>query len=165
LLVVVAAIVCLVAGMTNDLLFALITFAFASSITPGPNNLMLMASGANYGFRRTLPHRRSPRSEGGHRQALYVPASRRLSMGEPQGMVYGDHRNYRLHTCQHVGHTGGGARGADLCLGQLAVGCCLGLAGRASQALFGHGIAVADVQHHDGRAFGHLTLSNATGLI
>lgn len=31
-------------------------FALASSITPGPNNLMLMASGANFGLRRTLPH-------------------------------------------------------------------------------------------------------------
>lgn len=42
--------------MTNEILFALVGFAFASSITPGPNNLMLMASGANYGLRRTLPH-------------------------------------------------------------------------------------------------------------
>lgn len=42
--------------MTFDFLPALITFAFVSSITPGPNNLMLMASGANYGFRRSLPH-------------------------------------------------------------------------------------------------------------
>lgn len=42
--------------MTHDLLLALITFAFVSSITPGPNNLMLMASGANFGFRRTIPH-------------------------------------------------------------------------------------------------------------
>ena len=42
--------------MTNEILIALIGFAFASSITPGPNNLMLMASGANYGLRRTLPH-------------------------------------------------------------------------------------------------------------
>lgn len=42
--------------MTTEILFALITFAFVSSATPGPNNLMLMASGANYGFRRTLPH-------------------------------------------------------------------------------------------------------------
>ena len=31
-------------------------FAFVSSITPGPNNAMLLASGVNYGFRRTLPH-------------------------------------------------------------------------------------------------------------
>jgi threonine/homoserine/homoserine lactone efflux protein len=42
--------------MTYEILIALIGFALASSITPGPNNLMLMASGANYGLRRTLPH-------------------------------------------------------------------------------------------------------------
>jgi len=42
--------------MTFEILIALILFAFVSSATPGPNNLMLMASGANYGFRRTLPH-------------------------------------------------------------------------------------------------------------
>jgi threonine/homoserine/homoserine lactone efflux protein len=39
-----------------DLLFALIGFAFVSSATPGPNNLMLMASGTNFGFTRTIPH-------------------------------------------------------------------------------------------------------------
>ena len=42
--------------MPFDVLFALVLFAFVSSVTPGPNNLMLMASGANYGLRRTLPH-------------------------------------------------------------------------------------------------------------
>ena len=42
--------------MAQDTLFALCLFAFVSSITPGPNNLMLMASGANFGFRRTVPH-------------------------------------------------------------------------------------------------------------
>ena len=42
--------------MTYDFLTALMAFAFVSSITPGPNNLMLMASGANFGFRRTIPH-------------------------------------------------------------------------------------------------------------
>ncbi len=42
--------------MTYDLLLALAAFAFVSSITPGPNNLMLMASGANFGFRRSIPH-------------------------------------------------------------------------------------------------------------
>ncbi|WP_170469613.1 LysE family translocator [Ruegeria arenilitoris] len=42
--------------MTYDILLALIAFAFVSSITPGPNNLMLMASGANFGFRRSIPH-------------------------------------------------------------------------------------------------------------
>jgi len=34
----------------------LIGFAFVSSVTPGPNNLMLMASGANFGLKRTIPH-------------------------------------------------------------------------------------------------------------
>ena len=42
--------------MSVELLSALALFAFVSSITPGPNNLMLMASGANFGFVRTLPH-------------------------------------------------------------------------------------------------------------
>tara|TARA_R110000751_G_scaffold287127_1_gene391749 strand:- start:165 stop:758 length:594 start_codon:yes stop_codon:yes gene_type:complete len=42
--------------MTVDILLALAAFAFVSSITPGPNNLMLMASGANFGFLRTVPH-------------------------------------------------------------------------------------------------------------
>ena len=41
----------------NDTVFlALATFCFVSSITPGPNNMMLLASGANFGFRRTVPH-------------------------------------------------------------------------------------------------------------
>ncbi|MCV6583954.1 MAG: LysE family translocator [Marinibacterium sp.] len=42
--------------MTYDLVLALSLFALVTSITPGPNNLMLMASGANFGFRRTIPH-------------------------------------------------------------------------------------------------------------
>ena len=42
--------------MTLLNLFAIVSFAFVTSVTPGPNNLMLLASGANFGFRRTLPH-------------------------------------------------------------------------------------------------------------
>ena len=42
--------------MSADLILALAAFALATSITPGPNNLMLMTSGANFGLRRTLPH-------------------------------------------------------------------------------------------------------------
>ena len=42
--------------MTFELFAGLVLFALVSSITPGPNNLMLMASGANFGFKRTLPH-------------------------------------------------------------------------------------------------------------
>ena len=42
--------------MTVDLFLALLLFAFVMSVTPGPNNVMLLASGVNYGFRRSLPH-------------------------------------------------------------------------------------------------------------
>jgi threonine/homoserine/homoserine lactone efflux protein len=42
--------------MNFEVLSALIVFAFVSSITPGPNNLMLMNSGANFGFKKTIPH-------------------------------------------------------------------------------------------------------------
>jgi threonine/homoserine/homoserine lactone efflux protein len=42
--------------MTPEQFAALIGFAFVTSVTPGPNNMMLMASGANFGFRRTIPH-------------------------------------------------------------------------------------------------------------
>lgn len=43
-------------ALTPELLAALALFAFVSSITPGPNNTMLMASGANFGFRASIPH-------------------------------------------------------------------------------------------------------------
>lgn len=42
--------------MPVDTFLALLTFAFVSSITPGPNNVMLLASGVNFGFWRTVPH-------------------------------------------------------------------------------------------------------------
>ena len=38
------------------LLLPLALFAVVTSITPGPNNILLTASGANFGFRRTVPH-------------------------------------------------------------------------------------------------------------
>lgn len=43
-------------SFTFELLAAFVLFAFVSSITPGPNNLMLLASGVNFGFRRSFPH-------------------------------------------------------------------------------------------------------------
>ena len=43
--------------MTSHQLFlAFIVFAVVMFFTPGPNNIMLLASGLNFGFRRTLPH-------------------------------------------------------------------------------------------------------------
>jgi threonine/homoserine/homoserine lactone efflux protein len=41
--------------MTFDALLALSVFAFVTSISPGPSNFMLLTSGANFGFRRTIP--------------------------------------------------------------------------------------------------------------
>ncbi|MBB2971061.1 LysE family translocator [Mesorhizobium sp. RMAD-H1] len=42
--------------MSLEIFFTLVVFAFVTSITPGPNNFMLLASGVNFGFRRTIPH-------------------------------------------------------------------------------------------------------------
>ncbi len=42
--------------MSLELAVALSVFAAVTLFTPGPNNVMLMASGLNFGFRRTLPH-------------------------------------------------------------------------------------------------------------
>jgi threonine/homoserine/homoserine lactone efflux protein len=43
-------------GLPLEHLAALAAFAFVASVTPGPNTLMLLASGGNYGFRATIPH-------------------------------------------------------------------------------------------------------------
>jgi threonine/homoserine/homoserine lactone efflux protein len=42
--------------MTTELLLAFSVYALVSAITPGPNNMMVMASGLNYGLKRTIPH-------------------------------------------------------------------------------------------------------------
>lgn len=42
--------------MPLDTILAFLGFAFASSVTPGPNNMMLVASGVNFGLKRTLWH-------------------------------------------------------------------------------------------------------------
>lgn len=42
--------------MSLDAFLALLVYAFVTSITPGPNNIMLLASGVNFGFVRTIPH-------------------------------------------------------------------------------------------------------------
>lgn len=41
--------------MNFETLSSLIVFAIATSITPGPNNLILVATGVNFGFKKTLP--------------------------------------------------------------------------------------------------------------
>jgi threonine/homoserine/homoserine lactone efflux protein len=39
-----------------EVFLALAGFSFVTSITPGPNNLMLLTSGVNFGFLRSIPH-------------------------------------------------------------------------------------------------------------
>ncbi len=41
--------------MPQDTMIALIGFAFVMSISPGPGNFLLLASGVNFGFLRSLP--------------------------------------------------------------------------------------------------------------
>jgi threonine/homoserine/homoserine lactone efflux protein len=43
-------------AMRLDVFLALLLFCVVASVTPGPNNMMLLASGVNFGVRRTLPH-------------------------------------------------------------------------------------------------------------
>ena len=40
----------------TEILGPLLTLAAATSLTPGPNNVMITASGANFGFARSIPH-------------------------------------------------------------------------------------------------------------
>src|SRR6201981_3921333 len=42
--------------MSQSVLLAFIVFAIVMFFTPGPNNVLLLASGVLFGFRRTLPH-------------------------------------------------------------------------------------------------------------
>ncbi|WP_095080069.1 LysE family translocator [Pseudomonas sp. Irchel s3h17] len=42
--------------LSLDLLLGFALFALVTSITPGPNNTMLLASGVNFGFNRSIPH-------------------------------------------------------------------------------------------------------------
>ncbi len=43
-------------AMSQQLLLAFLVFAIVTLFTPGPNNVMLLSSGLNFGVRRTLPH-------------------------------------------------------------------------------------------------------------
>jgi threonine/homoserine/homoserine lactone efflux protein len=42
--------------MSQQLVVAFTVFAAVAAFTPGPNNTMVLASGLNFGFRRTIPH-------------------------------------------------------------------------------------------------------------
>jgi len=42
--------------MASGTLIGLMLYAFVTSITPGPNNMMVLASSVNFGFVRSVPH-------------------------------------------------------------------------------------------------------------
>ena len=42
--------------MDSATILSVVVFSTVAAFTPGPNNLMLAASGVNYGLRRTMPH-------------------------------------------------------------------------------------------------------------
>jgi len=39
-----------------ELYLAIIIFAVSTTVTPGPNNIMIMTSGLNYGIKKSIPH-------------------------------------------------------------------------------------------------------------
>ncbi len=39
-----------------ELYLAILLFAASTTVTPGPNNIMIMASGLNYGVTKSIPH-------------------------------------------------------------------------------------------------------------
>jgi len=42
--------------MNQQILLGFILYSFVAAITPGPNNIMLLASGLNFGFKRSISH-------------------------------------------------------------------------------------------------------------
>ena len=105
--------------MRQDVLYALILFCFVSGVTPGPNNLMLMTSGVNFGFRRTLPHlmgvvpRLRPDGRAGRRRTrrdLFA------SSGAAADDALGRRRLYAVARLahRHSGRSGRRARGRPL---------------------------------------------------
>ena len=39
-----------------ELYLAIFIFAASTTVTPGPNNIMIMSSGLNYGIKKSMPH-------------------------------------------------------------------------------------------------------------
>lgn len=42
--------------MTHSIFISFLMYSVVTSITPGPNNVMMMTSGLNFGLKRSLPH-------------------------------------------------------------------------------------------------------------
>ena len=105
--------------MSQQILMALVAFAFVTSVTPGPNNVMLMASGANFGMRRTLPHMLGVTLGFGAMVALLGLGVDRLIAGSPAmaetlkwvSMGYMLWLAWKIaHASAPVGHVEAGAR-------------------------------------------------------
>ena len=43
-------------NVVMELILPILLFAISAAITPGPNNIMLMASGLNFGVQKSIPH-------------------------------------------------------------------------------------------------------------
>ncbi len=41
---------------SSTMLLSIASFTLAGTMTPGPNNIMMLSSGLTYGYRKTLPH-------------------------------------------------------------------------------------------------------------
>ena len=41
---------------TFTFVLSIVSFTLATVLTPGPNNIMMLSSGLNFGYKRTLPH-------------------------------------------------------------------------------------------------------------
>ena len=41
---------------TGAMFLSIISFAFATAMSPGPNNFMLLSSGLTFGYQKTMPH-------------------------------------------------------------------------------------------------------------
>ena len=64
----------------------LATYCFVMSITPGPNNVMVTASGVTFGYRRTIPHMLGI-SLGCGFQIRFQRGKSLLCVGQPQSIV------------------------------------------------------------------------------
>lgn len=104
--------------MPLDTFIALLTFAFVASVTPGPNNLMLLASGVNFGYLRTIPHMIGIVGGFGFLQVCIGFGLGALLMAFPQihtalrvlGGAYLLYLSWRIASSSGVGHGKVGAR-------------------------------------------------------
>jgi len=127
---------------------------------------MLMASGANYGLRRTLPHMLGISL--GHMVMVFAvgvfllrvfsqfPALN-LALKILSVTYMGDHG---LHTCRTWHHWGRGTCRGHFCRRQFPDDCPLGVDRRSGSPVFGHASTAQDIQYHDGPTLTRVALSD-----